>query len=71
MSQEEKLRLFKNTKAWKELPHELLEEMATVMTVEEVRFLFYSFHFYVISGNPFIDLSGGSLSMHACSTAGR
>lgn len=37
MSQEEKLRLFKNTKAWKELPHELLEEMATVMTVEEVR----------------------------------
>jgi hypothetical protein len=37
MSQEDKLRLFKNTKSWKELPQALLEELAEVMTVEEVR----------------------------------
>jgi hypothetical protein len=37
MSQEDKVRIFENTKAWKDLPHALLEELAQVMTPEEVR----------------------------------
>jgi hypothetical protein len=36
MSQEGKIALFENTKAWRDLPHALLEELAQVMEPEEV-----------------------------------
>ncbi|KAG7339624.1 2-hydroxyacid dehydrogenase [Nitzschia inconspicua] len=36
MSLEDKIRIFKNTKSWSELPDELLVELAEIMTMEEV-----------------------------------